>query len=548
MQRNMTLPTCGVAILLLLAACAEKSDQEVPGPETVVEDVTDEGVGVRDYAALPVWKETGTGLQKLAAAAESPEERGEAAEEFPTLLAWAPPLFTAAADSLAEIRTEAQLVQINQALLEYFHGIGEAVDAYSSSGNPVDLLPLGEADTALRAAVEEFKELAPDAYTTFEARLSSGTILPSSGSGPGVALYQRAVAYAILEEGLAESRAALEICTEIVAEAAAAGSLDELKSTLEKEVEEGRASPTVLFTLSAIYGRKGLRREAYEMLVQVEEEVKKRPKIVFNLAMIHGRKDQLKTELDAEAIKFRTPEGFVAVRGGRFRFGADVGFGVEGPDRFVVVGDFFIMKEEVSFGQYDAFCESSGRTKPADQGWGRAEQPVVNVTWYDAVDYCNWLSQKRGFQACYTIRNGLVQCNFEAEGFRLPTEAEWEYAARGGAKSSGTGFAGANEAKAVGWYMDNAGGAPHPGAELAANELGIFDMSGNVWEWCWDWYDEYKGSFQVNPAGPATGELKTLRGGSWSYFEEDMAVSSRGRFYPDDRDANNGFRLVQSIR
>ncbi|MDA3939228.1 MAG: SUMF1/EgtB/PvdO family nonheme iron enzyme [Spirochaetia bacterium] len=340
----------------------------------------------------------------------------------------------------------------------------------------------------------------------------------------------------------------LDAYTAIVDQAEQNGNLDEIKIILEKKIDQGKTSPAILFTLSMVYERKGLKREAYEMLVQVEKEVKKNPTIAFNLTLVYGRKEQLKTVIENDEIRFHVLPGFVPVRGGSFRFGGDVGFGVEGPNRDVVVSDFIIMEKEVTFKDFELFSKDTGKPLPDDNGWGMGLQPVVSITWYDAVEYCNWLSVQKNLEQCYTITGKNVFCDFDKNGFRLPTEAEWEYAARGGLKSLSFSFSGSESAELSGWYLDNSMGKPHPGGLLIANELGIYDMSGNVWEWCWDWYDEYKGVFQINPSGPDSGEYKTLRGGSWSYFEEDMAVSSRGRVFPTDVDVNNGFRIVQSIR
>ncbi|MBX2890475.1 MAG: SUMF1/EgtB/PvdO family nonheme iron enzyme [Saprospiraceae bacterium] len=129
---------------------------------------------------------------------------------------------------------------------------------------------------------------------------------------------------------------------------------------------------------------------------------------------------------------------------------------------------------------------------------GYEKHPVVMVSWHGAVEYCNWLSGKTG------------------KKYRLPTEAEWEYAARGGSLSKGYKYAGGHNLGEVGWYKENAGAVSHPVGGKKANELGLYNMSGNVWEWCSDWYGEYPTTAQTNPTGPATGSYRVRRGGSWA--------------------------------
>ena len=221
---------------------------------------------------------------------------------------------------------------------------------------------------------------------------------------------------------------------------------------------------------------------------------------------------------------------FVAVKGGTFQMGSNSGRIDEKPVHSVTVSDFNISKTEVTFEQYDAFCDAIGRDKPDDEGWGRGNRPVIYVDWQDAFDYCEWMSKTTG------------------ETYRLPTEAEWEYAARGGNKSKGYRYSGSNGIDAVGWYNDNSGGKTHPVAQKQPNELGLYDMSGNVWEWCSDWYSDsyYRSSPKNDPQGPNSGSSRVLRGGSWYYSGYYCRVAVRFRDNPVSRCFDSGFRLVLS--
>ncbi|MBN2279355.1 MAG: SUMF1/EgtB/PvdO family nonheme iron enzyme [Candidatus Marinimicrobia bacterium] len=213
----------------------------------------------------------------------------------------------------------------------------------------------------------------------------------------------------------------------------------------------------------------------------------------------------------------------ILVRGGTFQMGSNNGDSDEKPVHSVTVNDFYISKYEVTFAEYDKFCEATNREKPSDEGWGRGNRPVINVTWDDAVAYCKWA------------------------GGRLPTEAEWEYAARGGNQSRGYTYSGNNDIDKVAWYTSNSGNKTHPVGEKQANELGIYDMTGNVWEWCSDWYGTYPSSSQTNPDGAASGSSRVLRGGSWFNDQSGCRVANRGRNGPEDRSSGIGFRLAHSL-
>ncbi len=239
----------------------------------------------------------------------------------------------------------------------------------------------------------------------------------------------------------------------------------------------------------------------------------------------------------------------ILVEAGSFEMGSAQGHGDEQPVHTVhITRPFLIGKHKVTFEEYDQFCDDApGRMRLDDGGWGRGKHPVFGVTWYDAMAFCNWLSEKEGLTPCYSGKGKLTKCDFSASGYRLPTEAEWEYAAGGGSLREGYLYAGSNEADQVAWYSENSNGMPHAVGLKTPNELGLFDMSGNGWEWCWDWYDKdyYASSPAEDPIGPASGSNRSRRASGWQQAADTLRVTFRSADSPSYR-GGNGFRLVRT--
>ncbi len=212
----------------------------------------------------------------------------------------------------------------------------------------------------------------------------------------------------------------------------------------------------------------------------------------------------------------KVPPGMVYVAGGSFQMGSNKESD-EKPIHTVTVSSFFMDKTEVTQAQYKKVMG-----KNPSKFSGCDECPVERVSWHDANEYAKRV------------------------GKRLPTEAEWEYAARGGSAGSPTKYAGSNTIKDVAWYRSNSGDKPHTVAQKQPNALGLYDMSGNVWEWCSDWYDDnyYKNSPKNNPKGPNSGTRRVLRGGSWVDFGISCRVAYRDRGNPLYGGNGVGFRLV----
>jgi formylglycine-generating enzyme required for sulfatase activity len=241
----------------------------------------------------------------------------------------------------------------------------------------------------------------------------------------------------------------------------------------------------------------------------------------------------------------------VFIKGGEFMMGSN-DYDNEKPVHRVKVSDFYLGKYEVTVAQY-AKCVVEGACAKPSKGEkcnfdkpDRPNFPMNCITWNEATTFANWLSMKENLSICYDM-NGAV-ASLPCNGYMLPTEAEWEFAARGGTKNLNYSFSGGNNLDVVGWYGDNSGDKTQPVGEKKANELGLYDMSGNVWEWVNDWYNEryYNESPLENPLGPKEGTTRISRGGSWESVSSYCRPANRLRDQPAWRIDVLGFRLKLS--
>jgi formylglycine-generating enzyme required for sulfatase activity len=235
------------------------------------------------------------------------------------------------------------------------------------------------------------------------------------------------------------------------------------------------------------------------------------------------------------------PANMVRVEGGTFRMGSTNGYDDEKPVHSVTVKSFYMGKYEVTQKEWVEIMGSN------PSNWKGDDLPVENVTWHEVIEYCNKRSLREGLIPAYRGSGNSVTCDFTASGYRLPTEAEWEYAARGGANGAYLTYeySGSNSVDSVGWYNGNSGSRTHPAGMKLPNDLGLFDMSGNVWEWCWDWDGDYPASARTDPAGPASGSHRVLRGGGWSSSAGNLRSAYRFNYAPSFRNSYFGFRLVR---
>ena len=243
---------------------------------------------------------------------------------------------------------------------------------------------------------------------------------------------------------------------------------------------------------------------------------------LVNLIINGGGESEFKNQtFTVNGVSFE----MIAVEGGTFTMGAtdeqaSDAYSDEKPTHQVTLSSYYIGKTEVTQELWQAVMGST------PSNFSGTNLPVEKVSWDDCQTFITKLNSLTG------------------KNFRLPTEAEWEYAARGGNMSQGYKYSGSNEIGDVAWYDNNSGNKTHSVATKAPNELGIYDMSGNLWEWCSDWYGSYSSSAQTNPTGPDSGSNRIIRGGSWGHDLLDCRVAIRGAIGQTSRSIGFGLRLA----
>jgi len=233
--------------------------------------------------------------------------------------------------------------------------------------------------------------------------------------------------------------------------------------------------------------------------------------LLFMLPAGTGCRRSEQTGSKPPVFKTKTGIEMVVIPAGWFEMGSAKGAPDEAPAHRVWIDSFLMDRYEVIQEQYTKLV---GANPSSFKGSGR---PVDTVTWTDAVLYCNLRSKAEGLEPCYDKKDEKWQCNFEANGYRLPTEAEWEYACRAGTERDYYFGSGPRALKKHAWYDGNSSRKTHVAGQKQPNQWGLYDMYGNVAEWCNDVYGEnyYKTSPSKDPRGPEEGEIKVLRGGGW---------------------------------
>ncbi len=196
--------------------------------------------------------------------------------------------------------------------------------------------------------------------------------------------------------------------------------------------------------------------------------------------------------------------------------------------RVTISKNFWLGKYEVTQSEYESIMGSN------PSNFSGSNNPVEEVSWHDAIAFCKTLTERE--QNAGRLPAGAR--------YRLPTEAEWEYCAKGGNKSKGYTYSGSDSINSVGWYSSNSGSKTHPVGQKQANELGLYDMSGNVWEWCNDWKGSYSSGSVTNPSGASSGSYRVLRGGSWDDDASYCRSANRLRSEPSSTYYDYGFRVL----
>jgi formylglycine-generating enzyme required for sulfatase activity len=417
----------------------------------------------------------------------------------------------------------------------------EAIDARDSTGLALTLAAAARDSTAIALILAEEERRKADAAReeAVRARDSTAIALNQAAAAREEAKTERDIAVQTLKN--------LELANEDRVRPLLKDAHTEILNLRYEEAEEKIASAEGLDALKKDvslaymelvfwYGETGEEAKASELLKKAWALQNRT--LPTNLSMRESLKKLDSIEYDS-LMKRYYPD-MVPIQGGKFMMGCDPSYDNDcrSYDKQVTrtVSDFQMARHETTWWQYILFCKATGHEYKAP-GWGtEGNNPVVNVSWYDAVAYANWVSERMGLTRIIDEDEyKLLQRN---GGYRLPSDAEWEYAARAGQK---TVYAGSNVLDSVGWFM---GSRTRPVGLKKPNAFGLYDMSGNVWEWCWDWFDSYPKESLTNYFGPEGGTFRVVRGGSWGASAGRCRAAYRDNNYPGYRNNYIGFRLV----